>query len=88
LAAVIIQKDDENNEALVSLMRTNIQGVDMNYPAIEKHVYIVYKMIKHFKSYILKNHTKFILPHPASLLVANPIFFDYSQKLPTPLAVS
>jgi hypothetical protein len=26
---------------------------------------VVYKEVKHFKSYILKNHTKVIVPHPA-----------------------
>jgi hypothetical protein len=46
-------------------MSTDIQGFKVNYPAIEKKAYAVYKVVKHFKSYILKNHTKFILPHPA-----------------------
>jgi hypothetical protein len=64
LAAVLIQKDDENNEALVSFMSINLQGDDQNYPTIEKHAYTVYKEFKHFRSYILKNHTKAIVPHP------------------------
>jgi hypothetical protein len=45
-------------------MRTNLQGVELNYPAIDKHAYAVYKVVKHFRSYILKNHTKVIVPHP------------------------
>jgi hypothetical protein len=65
LAAVLTQKDDDNNEALVSFMSTNIQGANINYPAIDKQAYTVYKAVKHFKSYILKNHTKVIVPHPA-----------------------
>jgi hypothetical protein len=65
LAAVLTQKDDDNNEALVLFMSTNIQGAKLNYPAVDKHSYAVYKAIKHFKSYILKNHTKVIVPHPA-----------------------
>jgi hypothetical protein len=32
LAAVLNQKDDGNNKALVSFMSTNIQGVELNYP--------------------------------------------------------
>jgi hypothetical protein len=36
LAAVLTQKDDENNESLVSFMSTNIQGVELNYPSIDK----------------------------------------------------
>jgi hypothetical protein len=65
LAAVLTQKDDENNEAPMSFMSTNIQGVELNYPPIDKQAYAVYKAVKHFRSYILKNHTKVIVPHPA-----------------------
>jgi hypothetical protein len=57
--------DDEKNEAPISFMSTNLQGVKLNYPAIEKQAYAVHKAIKHFISYILKNHTKVIVPHPA-----------------------
>jgi hypothetical protein len=45
-------------------MSTNLQGPELNYPSIEKHAYVVYKAVKHFRSYILKNHTKVIVPHP------------------------
>jgi hypothetical protein len=65
LSAVLTQKDDENNEAPISFMSTNLQGAELNYPTIYKHAYRVYKEIKHFRSYILKNHTKVIVPHPA-----------------------
>jgi hypothetical protein len=65
LALVLTQKDDENNEAPVSFMSTNLQGSELNYPAVDKQAYVVYKAVKHFRSYILKNHTKVIMPHPA-----------------------
>jgi hypothetical protein len=65
LAAVLTQKDDGNNEAPVSFMSTNLQGAELNYPAVDKQAYTVYKAVKHFRSYILKNHTKVIVPHPA-----------------------
>jgi hypothetical protein len=45
-------------------MSTNIQGDEQSYPPIDKHDYAVYKAVKHFRSYILKNHTKVIVPHP------------------------
>jgi len=45
-------------------MRKKLQGPKLNYPTIEKHAYVVYKAVKHFESYILKNHTKIIVPHP------------------------
>jgi hypothetical protein len=65
LVVVLTQKDDENNEAPVSFMSTNLQGAKLNYPTINKQAYAVYKAVKHFRSYILKNHTKFIVPYPA-----------------------
>jgi hypothetical protein len=65
LVAVLTQKDDENNEALISFMSNNIQGAELIYPAIDKQAYVVYKVVKHFRSYILKKHTKVIVPHPA-----------------------
>jgi hypothetical protein len=64
LAVVLTQKDDDNNEAPVSFMSTNLQGAELNYPAVDKQAYAVYKAVKHFRSYILKNHTKVIVPHP------------------------
>ena len=64
LVAVLTQKDDDNNKAPVSFMSTNIQGTECNYPTIDKQAYVVYKAVKHFRSYILKNHTKVIIPHP------------------------
>jgi hypothetical protein len=65
LAAILTQKDDDNNEAPISFMSTNIQGAELNYPAIDKQAYAIYKAVKYFRSYILKNHTKVIVPHPA-----------------------
>jgi hypothetical protein len=50
LDAVLTQKDDDKNEAPVSFMSTNLQGADLNYPAIDKHAYVVYKAVKHLRS--------------------------------------
>ena len=57
--------DDEKNEAPILFISTNLQGVELNYSAIDKHAYAFYKAVKHFRSYILKTHTKVIVPHPA-----------------------
>jgi hypothetical protein len=65
LAIVLTHKDDDNNESPVSYMSTNLQGVELNYPTIDKQAYALYKAVKHFRSYILNNHTKITVPHPA-----------------------
>jgi hypothetical protein len=65
LSTVLTQKDDDNNEAPVPFMSTNLQGGELKYPTLDKQAYMVYKAVKHFQSYILKNHTKVIVSHPA-----------------------
>ena len=37
----------------------------MNYPAVDKQAYAVFKAIKQFRPYILKNQKKVIIPHLA-----------------------
>ena len=37
----------------------------MNYPAVYKQAYAMFKAVKQFRPYILKNRTKVIVPHPA-----------------------
>jgi hypothetical protein len=64
LATVLTQKDDDHNEAPISFMSTSLQGVKLNYLAIDKQAYAIYKAVKEFRSYILKNQTKVIVPHP------------------------
>ena len=46
-------------------MSTGMQGAELNYPAVDKQSYAVFKAVKQFRPYILKNQTKVIVPHPA-----------------------
>ena len=45
-------------------MSTGLQGAKLNYYAIDKHAYGVFKAVKQFRPYILKNRTKVVVPHP------------------------
>jgi hypothetical protein len=56
--------NDDKNEALILFMSTNLEGAKLNYPTIDKQDYAFYKVVKHFRYYTLKNHTKVIVPHP------------------------
>ena len=71
LAAVLTQKEDGGDEFPISFMSTGLQGAELNYPAIDKQAYAVFKAVKQFRPYILKNRTKVIVPYPAvrSLLI-------------------
>ena len=65
------QKEDGGVEFPISFMSTSLQGAKLNYPAIDKQAYAVFKAMKQFRPYILKNRTKVIVPYPAvrSLLI-------------------
>ena len=55
LAAVLTQKGDGGDEFPISFMSTGLQGAELNYPAIDKQAYAVFKAVKQFRPYILKN---------------------------------
>ena len=46
-------------------MSTGLQGAELNYPVVEKQAYVVFRVVKQFRPYILKNRTKVIVLHPA-----------------------
>jgi len=53
-----------NNEFSISFMRESMRGTELNYPAIDKQEYVIYKVVKHFRPYLLKNHFIVYVPHP------------------------
>ena len=65
LAAVLTQKEDGGDEYPISFMSTGLQGVELNYPVVDKQDYAIFKVVKQCRPYILKNHTKVVVPHPA-----------------------
>ena len=65
LAVVLTQKEDGGDEFPISFMSTSLQGAELNYPTIDKQAYAVFKAVKQFRPYILKNQTKVIVPHPS-----------------------
>ena len=64
LAVVLTQKEDGGDEFPISFMSTGMQGARLNYPTIDKQAYAMFKAVKQFRPYILKNRTKVIVPHP------------------------
>ena len=65
LEAVLTQKEDGGDEYPISFMSNGLQGAELNYPVVDKQAYVFFKVVKQFMPYILKNHTKLIVPHPA-----------------------
>eukprot|EP00253_Pinus_taeda_P010931 PITA_10931 len=54
--------NDHNLEAPVSFFSSNFEGAELNYSEVEKQAFAMYKAIKHYRPFLLKNHTKVIVP--------------------------
>ena len=65
LVVVLTHKEDGGDEYPISFMSTSLQGAELNYLVVDKQAYAVFKVVKQFRPYILKNRTKVIVPHPA-----------------------
>ena len=50
-----------------------MNGAELNYPEVDKQTFVVFKSVKHFRPYLLKSHTKVIVPYSVvrNLLVQN-----------------
>eukprot|EP00253_Pinus_taeda_P027681 PITA_27681 len=64
-AAVLTQLNDHNLEAPISFFSSNLQGAELNYFDVEKQAFAVFKAVKHYRPFLLKTHTKVIVPFPA-----------------------
>eukprot|EP00253_Pinus_taeda_P007765 PITA_07765 len=64
-AAVLMQLNDHNLEAPISFFSSNIQGAELNYSDVEKQAFAVFKVVKHYRPFLLKTHTDVIVPFPA-----------------------
>ena len=45
LAAVLTQKEDGGDEYPISFMSTGLQGAELNYPAVDKQAYAIFKVV-------------------------------------------
>ena len=64
-AAVLTQKNQENNEAPFAFTSSGLNGAKLNYPEVDKQAFAIFKSVKHFRPYLLKSHTKVIVPYSA-----------------------
>ena len=64
-AAVLTQLNDQQIEAPISFFSSNLQEAELNYSDVEKKAFAVFKSIKHSRPFLLKTHTKIIVPFSA-----------------------
>jgi len=48
-------------EAPISFFSSNLQGAELNYSEVEKQAFTFFKSVKHFRPFLLKNHTQVIV---------------------------
>ena len=65
IVAMLTQKSEDREEFPVSFMSMELQGAELKYPTINKQAFAVFKVVKHFLPYLLRSHTKIIVPHSA-----------------------
>ena len=63
IASVLKKKNEEGEGFPVSFMSTSLQGVELKYLAIDEQAFVVFKAVNHFRMYLLRCHTKIIVPH-------------------------
>ena len=70
---MLTQKNEDGEEFLVSFMSTGLQGSELKYSSIDKQAFAVFKVVKHFLPYLLRSHTKIIVPQTMAkaLLIQN-----------------
>ena len=49
LAVVLTRKGELGDEYPISFMSIGLRGVELNYPAIDKEAYAVFKAVKQFR---------------------------------------
>ena len=53
-AAVLTQKNQQEDEVPISFMSSNLKGYELNYHEVDKKDFAVFKAVKHFRPYLLK----------------------------------
>ena len=62
---VLTQLNDRQVEPPIYLFSSNLQGAELNYFDVEKQAFAMFNSIKHFRPFLLKTHTKIIVPFSA-----------------------
>ena len=62
---MLTQKNEDGEEFTVFFMSVGLQGAELKYLAIDKQAFAVFKVVKYFRPYLLRSHTKVIVPHTA-----------------------
>lgn len=59
---VLTQLNDQQIEAPISFFSSTFQGAELNYLQVEKQAFTLFKSVNNFRPFLLKTHTKIIVP--------------------------
>lgn len=62
--AVLTQKNNNDEDHPVAFMSSGFEWVELKYPPVYKQAFSIFKLVKHFQPFILKSHTRVIVPYP------------------------
>ncbi|XP_059077950.1 uncharacterized protein LOC131876542 [Cryptomeria japonica] len=62
---ILLQKNEGNEEVPISFMSVPLKKHELKYSLMEKQVYVVMKVVKQFRYYILHSHVVVYVPHSA-----------------------
>jgi len=48
----------------MAFMSFGLQAVELNYTEVDKKAYVIFKVVKHFRPFLLKSKNKVIVPYP------------------------
>ncbi|XP_057849101.2 uncharacterized protein LOC131060021 [Cryptomeria japonica] len=62
MSAILMQKNQEGIESPIAFMNFPLKVDELKYSQMEKHAYVIVKVVKYFKFYILNSHTLVLVP--------------------------
>lgn len=64
-AIILAQANQQKLEGPISFFSSNLQGAESKHSDVEKQAYTIFKEVKYFRHFLLKSHTKIIVPFSA-----------------------
>ena len=62
--SIITKKNEEGEELPIDFMSLGLHNAELKYHEVDKNAFAMFKVLKHFRPYLLKSRTKVILPYP------------------------
>lgn len=65
MSGILLQKNEENEKFPIAFMSVSLKKHEIEYSLMEKQAFVVVKVVKHLRYYILHSHAIVYVPHLA-----------------------